>query len=342
MSIFIEKILIRLTLQQLAARNVAVQMSYTMAAIGDVKQRSLSGGCYAKTAELGAGIEAYLTGSEGYLKTCEQLPELPCCEQTLWNWVHHLAGMAQTLYRQAVTVLAEFKTNWKFENDDRLFATKFPLAVLTEKHGQLTCLYQLFILRDYFTSIIEPGYFLVYRLLAGQMGLTPEYRIEDLSCQVKDTLVNLYTKQKLKPILIIDEAQNLSDTILEEIRLLTNYRMDSQHYLSVFLLAHPVLKAQLKLPPYAALKQRLSFFYHLTGFEQDEVSIYLMHRLKLAGCSNSIFSPEAIALIFNYAKGLPRIIDTLAHEALFKATYNNSLSVDESLIELIIHEWEDL
>lgn len=181
-----------------------------------------------------------------------------------------------------------------------------------------------------------------YRLLAGQLGIIPKYRIEDLSGQVKNGLLNLYTKNKLKPILIIDEAQNLSDTILEEIRLLTNYRMDSHHYLSVFLLAHPVLKAQLKLPPYAALKQRLSFSYHLTGLEHDEAHLYIAHRLKLAGCSTSMFSKEAITLIFNYAKGLPRLIDKLAHEALFKAAFENSLSIDESMIELIIHEWEDL
>ena len=181
-----------------------------------------------------------------------------------------------------------------------------------------------------------------FRIIAKELGLVPEHFIENVSSQVKTELSSLYRKQKLKPILIIDEAQNLSDSVLEEIRLLTNFRMDSIDYLSIFLLGHPVLKARLKLSPYAALKQRISFSYHLTGFEQDEIEPYIVHRLKLAGKSDSLFTNEAVRLLFNYSKGLPRVINTLAHEALYLAAYQKITMIDEKLIETIIQEWESL
>ncbi len=181
-----------------------------------------------------------------------------------------------------------------------------------------------------------------FRMTARELGLVPEYYFEDVSVQVKDALSDLCRKQKLRPVIVIDEAQNLSDSVFEEIRLLTNFRMDSTDYLSVFLLGHPALKARLKLVPYAALKQRISFSYHLTGLEQDEIEPYLLHRLKLAGCEKSLFTDEAVRLLFNYSKGLPRVVNTMAHEALYQATQKNMDLVDESLIENIVREWENL
>lgn len=189
-----------------------------------------------------------------------------------------------------------------------------------------------------------------FRSLAAVLGLKPKYLIDDLITQIKTELVDIYRKQKLYPILVIDEAQNLSDTVLEEIRLLTNFKMDSKNYLSIFLLGHPVLKARLKLSPYAALKRRISFGYHLTGLEQDEIEPYLAHRLKLAGRSKPIFTADAATLLFNYSKGQPGIINTLAHEALYRAASlekalvptGTSGMIDEKFIEDIVQEWENL
>lgn len=181
-----------------------------------------------------------------------------------------------------------------------------------------------------------------FRTVAKELRLLPKFIIEDVSAQVKTGLLDIFRKHKLKPILIIDEAQNLSDSVLEEIRLLTNFRMDSKNYLSIFLLGPPVLKGRLKLNPYAALKQRISFFYHLTGIEQDEIQPYLSHRLKLAGKKDSLFSDKAVTLLFNYSRGLPRVINTMAHEALYQAALQKKNMIDDSLIENIIREWDNL
>lgn len=206
--------------------------------------------------------------------------------------------------------------------------------------------YKFFYLAQTFRSVQS-----FFRSLAAALGLKPRYLIDDLTAQIKTELLDVYRKQKLYPILVIDEAQNLSDTVLEEIRLLTNFRMDSKNYLSIFLLGHPVLKARLKLSPYAALKRRISFSYHLTGLEQDEVELYLAHRLKSAGRTKPrhfhrrgkpVFTGEAVTLLFNYSKGLPWLINTLAHEALYQAADQEKSMIDEKLIETIVQEWENL
>lgn len=181
-----------------------------------------------------------------------------------------------------------------------------------------------------------------FRSLAATLGLKPKYFIDELTAQVKAELLDIYHKQKLFPLLVIDEAQNLSDTVLEEIRLLTNFNMDSKNYLSIFLLGHPVLKARLKLAPYAALKQRISFSYHMTGLEQDEIEPYLSYRLKLAGTLKPVFTSEAVILLFNYSKGLPRLINHLAHEALYQAATQEKTMIDENILENIIQEWDNL
>lgn len=177
-----------------------------------------------------------------------------------------------------------------------------------------------------------------FRNLASEMGLPPRHYVEDLVQQAKQHLLELVNKQRLRPILVVDEAQNLSDTLLEDIRLLTNFEMDAKPVITIFLLGHPVLRARLKLSAYDALRRRISFSYHLSGFKLTEAKEYIVHRLKSAGSSRELFSDDALQLIFNYSRGLPGIINLLAHEALFLAARQQTPLVDKELLEQIIRE----
>jgi general secretion pathway protein A len=177
-----------------------------------------------------------------------------------------------------------------------------------------------------------------FQNLVSEMGLLPKFFVEDLVNQAKTQFSEIFIKQGQLPVLVIDEAQNLSDTILEDIRLLTNFKMDSRNMLTIFLLGHPVLKARLKLSAYAALRRRISFAYHLVGFTLGEVNQYMAHRLKAVGASTPLFSEDAIRLIFNYSKGLPGIINPLAHEALYLGALNKATTIEAPLIEQIIKE----
>ncbi|MBC8285905.1 MAG: AAA family ATPase [Nitrospinae bacterium] len=177
-----------------------------------------------------------------------------------------------------------------------------------------------------------------FRQLVCELGLTPLYYVEDLIQQAKQYFLELFNKQRLQPVVVIDEAQNLSDTILEDIRLLTNFQMDSRSILPIFLLGHPVLKARLKLSAYAAFRRRIAFSYHLSGLKLPETQEYIDHRLKSAGRATSLFSEDAVQLIFNYSRGLPGLINPLAHEALFRAARQQQPHIEKDLIELLIRE----
>ena len=131
--------------------------------------------------EIEPGIEAYVTGSDGYTKTFQAKEDLPCCQETLWRWVDTFAVMAKELHSIARTALAKFKSSFKFEKDKRLFAADFPSALSRLKNQNLNLLYQLFILREYFTSLVEPKDFLVWlifqkRLTAGEKSAPTMYR----------------------------------------------------------------------------------------------------------------------------------------------------------------------
>jgi len=127
--------------------------------------------------EIEPGIEAYVMGSRGLTKVFIALEALPCCLETLWRWIDTFAAMAKELHKIARETLAKLKPNFRFEKDKRLFSANFPLAQSKLKGQNLNLLYQLFILREYFASLIEPKDFLVWlvfqKRLAGQVKSAP-------------------------------------------------------------------------------------------------------------------------------------------------------------------------
>jgi len=119
--------------------------------------------------EIEPGIEAYVTGSTGYTKIFQNLESLPCCQETLWRWLDTFAAMAKELCGIARETLAKFKPNFRFEKDKRLFSANFPSARSQNKQPRLNLLYQLYVLREYFTSLVEPKDFLVWLIFISRL-----------------------------------------------------------------------------------------------------------------------------------------------------------------------------
>ncbi|MBI5452288.1 hypothetical protein HY945_02410 [Candidatus Gottesmanbacteria bacterium] len=95
---------------------------------------------------------------------------LPCCQETLWRWVNTFSAMAPELFKTARKILAELKPNFRFEKDKRLSAAAFPSAHSKIKNQNLNLLYQIFILREYFNSLVEPKYFLVWLIFVNRQN----------------------------------------------------------------------------------------------------------------------------------------------------------------------------
>jgi general secretion pathway protein A len=121
-------------------------------------------------------------------------------------------------------------------------------------------------------------------------------------------------RQKL--LLIIDEAQNLSDDALEEIRLFSNLQVDNQNLLQIMLVGQPELKEKLMQPRHVPFAQRIAVNFYLTGLSKDETRDYILFRLKMAGRETSLFDTEAIDQIYHSTGGIPRAINLMCDTAL--------------------------
>ena len=120
-------------------------------------------------------------------------------------------------------------------------------------------------------------------------------------------------------VLIIDEAQNLSTSVLEQIRLLTNIETDNKKLLQIILIGQPELEEMLSRSELRQLAQRITARYRLEPLNKKETKIYIEHRLRIAGTNTSIFKDAAIKTIFKTTKGIPRLINLVCDRALLGA-----------------------
>ena len=118
-------------------------------------------------------------------------------------------------------------------------------------------------------------------------------------------------------VLIIDEAQNLSLRVLEQIRMLSNLETDKEKLIQIILVGQPQLREKLALPALEQLRQRISVRYHMTPLDSDEVSTYIEHRLRIAGSDGTLdWKPEATEEVYRCSKGIPRLINLICDRTL--------------------------
>jgi hypothetical protein len=121
-------------------------------------------------------------------------------------------------------------------------------------------------------------------------------------------------------LLIVDEAQNLSNKVLEEIRLLSGIETSKEKVLRIILAGQPELNDKLNSPSLVQLAQRIRLRFHLTALSKTDMSAYIQHRLEVAGSQGrAIFEPDTFPLIYRYTGGVPRLTNTLCDTAMMAA-----------------------
>jgi type II secretory pathway predicted ATPase ExeA len=178
----------------------------------------------------------------------------------------------------------------------------------------------------------------LYKTIAWEFGLPTERNRAALFKQIRAEVTRLCDENRLRPILIIDEAHHLRTDVLEDIRLLTNYAMDSENRLTVILVGHPELRRRLGMAALDALAQRVVIRASVRGLSRDEMGPYLVHRLRLAGCELPLFEPSTIEALFQASSGLPRKANLLAHHALFAAALAKAKTVNTEHLQLALQE----
>ena len=142
-------------------------------------------------------------------------------------------------------------------------------------------------------------------------------------------------------VLIVDEAQNLTFPVLEEIRLLTNLETSTEKLLQIVLSGQPELEEKLRLPELRQLRQRIMVRCKTAQLTKEETHEYVGDRLKTAGAAaGSIFSPQALDAIHLYSMGVPRVINLLCEHALVNAYAENQRPILPKVIEEVAREFQ--
>ncbi len=139
-------------------------------------------------------------------------------------------------------------------------------------------------------------------------------------------------------VLIIDEAQNLSADVLEQMRLLTNLETSEHKLLQIILIGQPELAALLERPELKQLAQRIVARYHLGPLTRDEVTAYVRHRLEVAGCQRPLFPSALTSRLHRASGGVPRILNLLCDRALLGAYVQGKERVDRKTLKQAEHE----
>jgi len=144
-------------------------------------------------------------------------------------------------------------------------------------------------------------------------------------------------------VLIIDEAQNLTNDTMEEIRMLSNIETEKHHLIQIILVGQPELKFKLQQSNLKQLAQRVTVHCHLKGLEKDEVKEYVNHRLEIGGGNRfDIFSGETIDKIAVYSRGIPRLINILCDSALVYGFADELESISIPILDNVYEELKTL
>ena len=151
--------------------------------------------------------------------------------------------------------------------------------------------------------------------------------VPDSALDSRKDLVDILSRYLLRAhaagqrvVLVVDEAQNLSPEVLEQVRLLTNLETNTQKLLQIILIGQPELRELLARNELRQLAQRITGRYHLNPLSHDETIAYVRHRLRVAGATSDIFSPGALNAVFRLSQGVPRVINVICDRSLLAPT----------------------
>ena len=179
----------------------------------------------------------------------------------------------------------------------------------------------------------------LFEMLASQLGLDAAGKDKALVIQMLGDYLLEQLAADATVLLIIDEAQNLSADVLEEVRMLSNLETERAKLLQIVLLGQPELRRRLHMPELKQFRQRIVVSYHLSSLSLQETIQYIFYRLKIAGGVDKVkFTRRAINEIYQYSKGIPRLINIICDSALLSCFVRDTRIVSQRIGEEVAHE----
>jgi general secretion pathway protein A len=179
------------------------------------------------------------------------------------------------------------------------------------------------------------------RAVALRVGMNLRNGLDKLGLveELEEHLARMHRRGRLVA-LIVDEAQDLSSSSLEELRLLWNWEAEGQRLVQIVLIGQPELRDVLMEPKWEALRQRIVVAYHLNRLPVKDTVAYIRHRLRVAGNGSSSvrFTPEALADVHAATDGIPRLVNVLCDNALLVGYAKGTHQIDRSVIGEVLRD----
>lgn len=185
-------------------------------------------------------------------------------------------------------------------------------------------------------SALTPNLF--YREVLLNFGIQPAFKSTDVKRQFHTLMLDFYENEKKIPVVVLDEAHHFSETMLQELRFILNFKEDSMSPLALIIVGQPSLRNALRAKQLEAIDQRIQMRFQMSGLTEEETGKYIRHQLLVSGTPHEIFSNEAIAAIHSFSHGNPRKINTLCSQGMIDAFLQESRIVGESNIHRVINE----
>jgi general secretion pathway protein A len=179
-----------------------------------------------------------------------------------------------------------------------------------------------------------------YRQLCDCLGIDVASKKTAMFRSIQDYFENMSQSKRIHSIVCLDEAQYLNSDILRELKMLTNFSMDSKNCFSLILLGQPILNNILVRQPNEALRQRIIISYNFRGLEESEAMDYIQNRLLLAGASASIINENAMLSAYSSSGGSIRKLNLIMTKALMIGAQNKMQHIDTDIILSAVNEIE--
>jgi len=176
----------------------------------------------------------------------------------------------------------------------------------------------------------------IYRSMALELGLSPSHRKSQLWWALKAELVRLLDEAHTVPIIVLDEAQHLSDAFLADLSGFLNFAFDTRSAAALWLVGLPSLAQRLRLQVHAPLASRIAAQVQLAPLERDDFKALIEHGLKAAGTREKLLTDSALELLFRACRGIPRIASRLLRAALKEAHARNQNLVDDAALKAAV------
>lgn len=176
----------------------------------------------------------------------------------------------------------------------------------------------------------------IYRSMALELGLSPAHRKSQLWWALKAELVRLLDEAHTVPIIVLDEAQHLSDAFLADLSGFLNFAFDTRSAAALWLVGLPSLAQRLRLQVHAPLASRIAAQVSLAPLERDDFKALIEHGLRAAGTREKLLTDTALELLFRACRGIPRIASRLLRAALKEAHARNQNLVDDAALKAAV------